>query len=63
MHQGMRPLLRSKSWVIACSIVETPSSRMNPFLLNKVIRNILFNVNLMKMITLNPGLECFGMRY
>jgi len=48
--------------VIACSIVGTPFSRMNPNPLswNKVIRNILFDVDLMGMIILKLGPECFG---
>jgi hypothetical protein len=52
----------SVRWVIACSIVETPSSRMNPNLLswNKAIRNILLDVDLMRLIILKFGPECFG---
>jgi hypothetical protein len=49
-------------WMIACSIVRTPYSRRNPNPLswNKAIRYIPFDVNLMRMIILKLGLECFN---
>jgi hypothetical protein len=52
----------SVRWVIACNIVGTPSSRKNLNLLswNKEIRNILIDVNLMGLIILKFGLECFS---
>jgi hypothetical protein len=52
----------SVHWVITCSIAGTPSSRRNPNPLswNKVIRNISLNVDLMRMIILKLGSECFG---
>jgi hypothetical protein len=49
-------------WVIACSIVGTPSSRRNPNHLswNKAIRNIPLDVDLMGMIILKLGPKCFS---
>jgi hypothetical protein len=47
----------SVHWVITCSIVETQfSKRIKFFVRNKVIRNILINVNLMEMIIIKLGL-------
>jgi hypothetical protein len=52
----------SMCWVIARSIVRTPSSRRNPNLLswNKAIRNISVDVDLIRLIILKLELECFG---
>jgi hypothetical protein len=49
-------------WVIACSIVGTPSSRRNSNHLswNKAIRNIPLDVDLMGLIILKLGPECFS---
>jgi hypothetical protein len=49
-------------WVIACSIVGTHSSKRNsnPLSWNKVIRNIPLVVDLMRMIILKLGPECFN---
>jgi hypothetical protein len=49
-------------WVIICSIVGTFSSRrnLNPLSLNKVIRNILLDIDLMGLIILKFGPECFS---
>jgi hypothetical protein len=55
----------SVHWMIASSIVGTPSTRRNknPLSWNKVIRNILINVDLMGMIILKLELECFNRIY
>jgi hypothetical protein len=52
----------SVPWVLACSIVGIPSSRMNPNPLsrNKAIWNISLDVDLMGMIILKLGPECFS---
>jgi hypothetical protein len=49
-------------WVIACSIVGTPSSRRNPNPLswNKTIRNIHLDVDLMRLIILKLRPEYFN---
>jgi hypothetical protein len=49
-------------WVIVCSIVGTSSSIRNPNPLswNKAIRNIPLDVDLMRLIILKLGPECFG---
>jgi hypothetical protein len=49
-------------WVIACSIVGIPSSRRNPNHLSwhKAIRNILFDVDLMRLIILKLEPECLS---
>jgi hypothetical protein len=49
-------------WVIALSIVGTPSSKINPNPLswNKKIRNIPLDVDLMRMIILKLGPKCFN---
>lgn len=49
-------------WVIAYSIVGTPSSRrnLNPLSWNKAIRNIPFDVDLMRLIILKLGPEYFS---
>jgi hypothetical protein len=48
--------------VITCSNVGTPSSRrnLNPLSWNKTISNILFDIDLMGMIILKLGPECFN---
>jgi hypothetical protein len=50
-------------WVITCNIVGTLSSRRNPNHLswNKAIRNILIDVDLIRLIILKLGLECFSL--
>jgi hypothetical protein len=52
----------SVRWVIACSFVRTPTSRRNPNPLswNKAIRNIPLDVDLMGLIILKLGPECFN---
>jgi hypothetical protein len=64
MYKNEIKLLVNSSvrWVIACSIVGTPVSRRNPNLLswNKEIRNILLDSDLMRMIILKLGPECFS---
>jgi hypothetical protein len=52
----------SVHWVIACSIVETSSSRrnLNHFSWNKAIMTILLDVDLMGIIILKLGPECFS---
>jgi hypothetical protein len=49
-------------WVIACSIIGIPYSRRNSNYLswNKAIRNIPLDIDLMRMIILKFGLECFS---
>jgi hypothetical protein len=51
----------SVHWVITCGIVGTPSLKMNPNPLswNKAKRNILLDVDLMRLIILKLGPECF----
>jgi hypothetical protein len=62
----------SVCWVIACSIVGTPSisnpnsslsRNPNPLSWNKAIRNILLDVDLMELIILMLGPECFSGNY
>jgi hypothetical protein len=60
-------------WVIACSIVGTHSSisnpnsslsrNPNPLSWNKAIRNILLDVDLIELIILMLGPECFSGNY
>jgi len=49
-------------WMIAYSIVGTPSLIRNPNHLswNKAIRNIPFDIDLMGLIILKLGPKCFG---
>jgi hypothetical protein len=51
----------SGCWVIVCSIVGTHFSigNQNHFSWNKEIRNISLDVDLIEMIILKFGLECF----
>jgi Ca2+/Na+ antiporter len=52
----------SRHLVITCSILGTLSSRINPNPLswNKMMRNISLDVDLMGMIILKLGPECFS---
>jgi hypothetical protein len=52
-------------WMIACSIMGTPSSRMNPNPLswNKAIRNIPIVLDFMVMIILKLEPECYSEIY
>jgi hypothetical protein len=52
----------SMNSVIACCIVGTFSSRrnLNPLSWNKAIRDIFIDLDLMGMIIVKLGLECFG---
>jgi hypothetical protein len=55
----------SMHWVIACSIVGTHFSRRNPnpFSWNKAIKNIPLDVDLVGLIILKLGPECFSAIY
>jgi hypothetical protein len=64
MYENEIKLLINNSvhWVIACSIMRTPSLRrnLNHLSWNKAIRNIPLDVDLIRMIILKLGSECFS---